>query len=231
MKYIKKILKNGITIVLVPMKNTNIVTAGFFIKAGSIDETSENNGIAHFLEHMMFKGTTSRTSTELFRQLDIIGAEYNAATTMENTYYYVYGNSNDIKKIVDIMLDIYINPTFKTNEINKEKKVIIEEMRMRYDRPMMKLYSLMHSKLFESTPLARDIIGTADNIYSFKRRDFSEFRQEFYQPESTVIVVTGDFNPTLVYKWIEKSVRSLQNNSDSESDSDSNRINSIRNFC
>src|ERR1044071_4342678 len=110
MRYIKKILKNGITIILAPMYDTHIITAGFFIKAGSINETDDNNGIAHFLEHMMFKGTESRNSGELFRQLDVIGAEYNAATTMENTYYYVYGNSNDTKKIIDIMLDVYINP-------------------------------------------------------------------------------------------------------------------------
>src|SRR5439155_15146655 len=143
MKYTKKILDNGITIVLAPMKTTNIITAGFFLKVGAINETDQNNGIAHFLEHMMFKGTEHRTSTEIFRQLDVIGAEYNAATTMENTYYYIYGNSDDTKKILDVMLDIYINPVFNTSEINKEKKVIIEEMRMRYDRPTMKLYDVM----------------------------------------------------------------------------------------
>ncbi len=221
MKYIKKILSNGITIVLVPMKTTNVITAGFFLKAGSRDEDDDTNGMAHFLEHMMFKGTKSRTSTELFKQLDTIGAEYNAATTMENTYYYIYGNSADTKKILDIMLDIYINPIFSTSEINKEKKVIIEEMKMRYDRPYMKLYSAMHSKMFESTPLARDIIGTEENILNFKKKDFVNFRNELYQPESTVIVVAGNFNPAVVYKWIEKAVKPLKNNNLVEVDSDS----------
>jgi predicted Zn-dependent peptidase len=92
----------------------------------------------------------------------------------------------------------------------------MEEMRMTYDRPMMKLYSTMHSKMFRSTPLARNIIGTKDNILHFKKKDFIEFRKQYYQPESTVIVVVGNLNPMTVYKWIERSVR-LLDNSESES--------------
>jgi predicted Zn-dependent peptidase len=141
----------------------------------------------------------------------MIGAEYNAVTTMENTYYYMYGNSDDTKKIIDIILDIYINPTLETKAINKERKVIIEEMRMKSDMPYLKLYSALHLKMFESTPLAREIIGTEENILSFKRADFVKFREEMYTPDNTVFVVTGNFNSDIIYKMIESALKSIKN--------------------
>ena len=217
MKFIKKILDNGITIILVPMKSTNIITTGFFIKIGSTNETDETSGIAHYLEHLMFRGTANRPENEIFRQLDMIGAEYNATTTMENTYYYLYGNSADTKKILDITLDIYVNPSLDTKAINKERKVIIEEMRMRSDMPYMKLYAAMHAKMFASTPLEREIIGTEENILGFKRQDFVKFRTENYRPDNTVFVVTGNFNPGIIYKMIHKALKSLKNPLDTES--------------
>lgn len=211
MKFTKKILDNGMTIVLVPMKSTRVITAGFFIRTGSRNEDDSTSGIAHFLEHLFFRGTINRPGDEIFKQLDMIGAEYNAVTTMENTYYYMYGNSDDTKKIIDIILDIYINPTLETKAINKERKVIIEEMRMKSDMPYSKLYTALHSKMFESTPIAREIIGTEENILSFKREDFIKFRTEMYTPDNTVFVVTGNFNSDIIYKMIEHALKSIEN--------------------
>lgn len=210
MKFIKKILDNGVTIILVPMKSTKVITTGFFIKTGSKDEDDSTSGIAHFIEHALFKGTVNRPENEIFKQLDMIGAEYNAVTTVENTYYYMYGNSDDTKKILDIILDIYINPTLENKAINKERKVIIEEMRMRSDMPYMKLYANLHAKMFESTPLAREIIGTEENIMNFTKKDFVKFRNEHYRPDNTVFVVTGNFNPTIVYKMIADALKSIK---------------------
>ena len=211
MKIIKKILDNGLIIVLIPMKSTNIITTGFFVGAGAIDETVKTKGIAHFLEHLMFGGTKSRPSEEIFKQLDSVGATYNAVTTMENTYYYISGNSVDTKKILDIALDIYINPTFTKKAINKEKKVIIEEMRMRFDTPYVKLYEALHSKIFKSTPLSGNIIGTEETINSFNRKDFVKFRTDTYRPDKTVFVVTGNMNPAIIYKIIAKPLGRLVN--------------------
>lgn len=204
MRYTKKHLDNGIDIMMLPMLNTKIICAGFFIKAGSRNEIDENNGIAHFLEHMMFKGTNNRTAEILFDELDTLGAVYNAATTTQYTYYYVYGNSDDTKKILDIILDIYLNTQFITKEIDKERKVIIEEMRMRSDSPLMKLYSMMHKKIFTGTSLARDIIGTVDSIKNFTRKDFIAFRSALYTPENTVFAITGNFSPKPIFNLIKK---------------------------
>jgi len=211
MKYIKKILDNGMVIILVPMKNTPLISIGFFVEAGSRNETIENNGIAHFLEHMMFKGTTTRTPEKMFYELDVLGAIYNAVTTSQHTYYYVYGSADDTKKLLDIMIDIYVNPVFQTKEINKERKVIIEEMRMRSDTPYMKLYSAFHQKMFAGTSLEHDVIGTTETVMNFKRDDFIDFRTALYKPENTVFVMAGNFNPIPIYKIIERVLKQLDN--------------------
>ena len=215
MNYIRKILDNDMNIILVPDNHTQIITTGFFVKAGSRNETDDNSGIAHFLEHMMFKGTTHRTANTLFEELDILGSQYNAGTTTQHTYFYIYGNMDDTKKILDITLDIYINAVFNEKEINKEKKVIIEEMRMRSDSPMMKLYSTMHQKIFSGTSLGRDIIGNIDTIMNFTKTDLVEFRTSLYKPENTVFVVTGNFNPDAIFKIISKVLSPLKNSSKS----------------
>ena len=215
MRYIKKVLDNGMYIIMVPLKETKIITMGFFIKAGSRNETDENSGIAHFLEHMMFKGTEGRTAEKLFNQLDSLGAVYNAATTAQHTYYYVYGAAEDIKELLDVILDIYINPKFETKEMNSEKKVIIEEMRMRFDSPLIKLYSTMHKKIFAGTSLARDVIGNVNTIMDFKKSDLINFRSSLYKPENTVFVVSGNFNPAPVYQILKKVLGPLENSSTS----------------
>lgn len=211
MKYYKKILNNDMNIILVPMKNTKIISIGFFIKAGSRNETDKNSGVAHFLEHIMFKGTTNRTAEKLFNELDILGAVYNAATTPQYTYYYVYGNSNDTKELLDVMLDIYINPQFNTKEINKERKVIIEEMRMRFDSPLTKLYSVIHQKIFADTSLARNIIGDTETIMNLRKKDMELFRSSLYNPKNSVFVVCGNFAPEPIYHIIKNILGPLKN--------------------
>ena len=211
MKYIKRILPNKMTVVLIPMTDTQIISTAFFVKAGSRNETIEQHGIAHFLEHMMFKGTKHRTVKQLFNELDILGTVYNAATTVEHTFYYIYGNAIDTKKILDIVLDLYINPKIESKEITKEKKVIVEEMRMHADMPLMKLYMLLHEKLFRGTPLERSIIGTEDTVNSFQRRDFIDFRQTHYQPNRTVFIIAGKFNPEPIYRIISRVLATLPN--------------------
>ena len=211
MKCTKKSLDNGMTIAMIPLENTQIISMGFFVKAGSRNETDANNGIAHFLEHMMFKGTTTRTATHLFKELDVLGSVYNAATTAQYTYYYIYGNSNNTKKILDIILDIYINPVFETREINKEKKVIIEEMRLRADLPETKLLTSLHKKMYRNTSLERTIIGTEPSIKSLKRKDFVNFRASLYKPNNTVFVIVGNFNPVPIYKMCKNILSRLTN--------------------
>lgn len=211
MKIIQKILDNDMHIIFVPNNSTPLVTMGFFVGAGSRNENNNNSGIAHFLEHMMFKGTRNRTSSQMFNELDTMGAVYNAATSDQFTYYYIYGNSSETKKMLDILLDIYINPKFEDKEINREKKVIMEEMRLRSDSAMSKLDRMLYKKFFKGTSLEREIVGTSETISNIKRKDLNKFRSSLYNPENTVFVMTGNFTPEPIYKMIKKLLAPIQN--------------------
>lgn len=211
MKCIKYVLDNGMTIVLIPIKYTEIISIGFFIKVGAKEETKDNNGIAHFLEHMMFSETKKRSQSQMVEILDNLGAEYNAVTTMEHTYYYINGRAVNTKKILDIILDIYINPIIKQNKINTEAKVIIEELRMRSDIPSAKLYDKLHEKYFGDTNLGRSIIGTEQSILNLKQTDFIDFKNKYYTPENTVFVIAGNFNPKEIFPMVERVLSPLPN--------------------
>jgi len=211
MEYTMKILDNDLNIVLNPIENSQTIAVGFFIKAGSRNETDENSGIAHFLEHMMFKGTENRSTDKLLHELDFIGASYNAATTTQITYYYVYGNADDTKKILDIVLDIYVNTVFDDKEMKKEKQVIVEEMRMRYDNPVVNLYSAVHQKIFAHTSLARDVVGTIETLMNINKKDLINFRTALYKPENTIFVISGNFNPTPILKMVSPILSELKN--------------------
>lgn len=211
MKFIKKVLENGMTIIMLPDKKTRMVTMGFFVEAGARNELPETYGIAHFLEHMMFKGTVNRRAKDIFFELDKTGANYNAATAHQYTYYYLDGNSENIKELLDIILDIYVNPSFPKSEIEKERKVIIEEMRMTGDSPYSKLFKLVHQKLFDGTTLAHSIIGTENTIENITKKDFINFRTNMYQPSNTVFVIEGNFNTNLIMSTLKKILEPIQN--------------------
>jgi predicted Zn-dependent peptidase len=136
MKFTKKILKNGLRVVAVPMKENPAVTVYVMVEAGAKYETKETNGISHFLEHMVFKGTPRRPkATAIAREFDGLGAEFNAFTGDEYTGYYAKVDKKHLDKALDIISDMYLNPLFPEDEIKKEKGVIIEEIRMYRDRP------------------------------------------------------------------------------------------------
>lgn len=227
MKYIKKILDNGLTVIMLPDKKSKFVSTGFFVNVGSRNEPDNMHGIAHFLEHMVFKGTTERKASEIFLQLDKQGINYNAATAHQYTYYYLSGLSHNIKSLLDIMLDLFVNPSLPKNEIDKERKVIIEEMRMSGDSPNSKLFKLMHEKLFSETSLQHSIIGTESSINSIGKKDFNEFRKNLYMPNKTVFCIEGNFNHDLIFKTIEKILGPIENNKTAEKftyESDANII-------
>ena len=210
-KFIKKILKNGLRIIMIPIYNTDIISFGTFVETGSRFETSENNGIAHFLEHMVFKGTNKRNSSKLLSDLDKVGAQYNAATSYEFTFYEIHGNNNDGMKFLDILLDIYKSPKFYSQDIEKEKGVIMEEINMSFADGENKINNEMSRLIYKDSPMARTILGPKDNITKFTRKDFINFRKSFYIPIKTVIVVAGKFDNDKIFNKINRELGSLKN--------------------
>jgi len=192
MKFSKKVLKNGLRVVTVPMKDNPTATVLVLVEAGSKYETKKVNGISHFLEHMCFKGTTKRPKAiDISKELDALGSQYNAFTAQEYTGYYAKSDAKHFDKIFDIVSDIYLNSTFPETEIQKEKGVIIEEINMYEDLPNRHVQDLVMKLLYGDQPAGWNIAGEKKNILEMKRSDFISYKKDHYLPEATVLIVTG----------------------------------------
>jgi predicted Zn-dependent peptidase len=208
---------SGLNTLLIPMKKTDIVSIGMYIKAGSINETAENNGVAHFLEHLMFKSTNKRPNKTLLKELDNLGTYYNAGTTRDHTYYEINGNKNDINEIIDIMLDLYSSPIYEKDEIELEKGVIIEELKMYQDNTMRTVYDGIISNIFRGTPLEKLVIGTEKNIQNMTVNQLSEFRK-LYTLNNSILVLAGNFNKNEVIDQIKKCMKLYKFNNNTHTD-------------
>ncbi len=210
MKFKKTILKNGLRVITVPMKGNPAVTVMAMVETGSKYETKEINGLSHFLEHMMFKGTPKRpTATSISVELDSLGASYNAFTSTEYTGYYAKVENRHLDKALDIISDLYLNPLFKQEEIDKEKGVIIEEIKMYNDLPQSQVDEVFDNLLYGDVPAGWPVIGPEENIRKFKREDFLEYRKNHYVAESSIVVVSGDIKEKEVVNKIEKLFKNI----------------------
>ena len=195
---------------MVPIAGAPSVTVMALVEAGSEYETKEKNGISHFLEHMCFKGTEKRpNSIDISRELDSIGSAYNAFTSYEVTGYYAKAHPKHFNKILDVVSDIYLNPTFPEAEIEKEKGVIIEEINMYEDMPKEKVGMVYEALLYGDNPAGWSILGPKQNIKTMKRADFLDYRKTHYVPAKTVIVVSGNVDANTAFKKIENIFGSM----------------------
>lgn len=195
MKYTKTILENGLRIITVPMKDNPTVTVFVLVEAGSEYETKDKNGISHFLEHMCFKGTMRRPlNSDISTELDNIGSHYNAFTSEEVTGYYAKAQYSHISKLLDIISDMYLNPLFSEQEIEKERGVIIEEINMREDLPQYKVQNLITELVYGDQPAGWNIAGPKENIKRISKADFIAYRNKFYTSLATTVIVAGNFD-------------------------------------
>lgn len=212
MKFSKHILKNGLRVITVPMKDNPTVTVLVLVEAGSKYEDKKVNGISHFLEHMCFKGTMKRPKAiDISKELDALGSQYNAFTAQEYTGYYAKSDAKHFKKILDIVSDIYLNSTFPEVEMEKEKGVIIEEINMYEDMPNRHVQDLMMSLLYGDQPAGWNIAGEKKNITGMKREDFVKYKKEHYVPKVTTIVVAGQVSEKEALKEVKKIFENLKN--------------------
>ena len=206
----KIILKNGLRIITIPMKESLTTTVLILVEAGSKYETKEINGISHFLEHMCFKGTEKRPkSIDISSELDAIGANYNAFTSMEYTGYYAKSQPKHFEKILDVVSDIYLHQIFDASEIEKEKGVIIEEINMYEDLPMRRVQELFTFLLYGDQPAGWDIAGKKEVIKKLSRENFLKYRNNHYLANSTLVVVSGKIDENEAIGKIEKVFSSI----------------------
>ncbi|OGZ03276.1 MAG: hypothetical protein A2430_00355 [Candidatus Liptonbacteria bacterium RIFOXYC1_FULL_36_8] len=212
----KLTLKNGLRLILIPKKDAFTATTLILVEAGSKYETKEINGISHFLEHMCFKGTKKRPKAlDISSELDSIGAEYNAFTGQEYTGYFAKVESSRILTALDVVSDIYVNPVFNQDEINKERGVIIEEINMYEDLPPRRVQELFMTLLYGDQPSGWDVAGRKEIIEKINQDDFLSYRSKHYVAEATIVVIAGNFNEDELvlnirekFKGIEEGVKS-----------------------
>jgi len=210
MNFTKKTLKNGLRIITVPVKGNSTVTVMAFVETGSNYETKKINGLSHFLEHMFFKGTETRTSHEVSEELDGVGAVNNAFTGDEYTAYWAKAHSKHLPKILDVISDMYLNSTFPREELEKERGVIIEEINMYEDLPQRKVWDVLQEAMYgDGQPAGRTIIGPKENIKKFKRSDFVNYRKSHYVAGKTIVVVAGKINEKEVQKEVAKAFKNI----------------------
>ncbi|MDD5489721.1 MAG: pitrilysin family protein [Candidatus Moranbacteria bacterium] len=205
MKFQKTILKNGLRVVTAPMKDTNTVTVIVAAAAGSKYETKKVNGISHFLEHMLFKGTKKRPKTkDISGALDAVGGEYNAYTGKEQTAFFAKVDARHFDLALDVISDIYLNSKIEEKEIEKERGVILQEINMYEDTPMIQAGDIFEDLLYGDQPAGWEIIGTKENIKNLKRTDFLKYFRENYTASNTVVCVAGNIEE-------KRAVRSIEN--------------------
>jgi predicted Zn-dependent peptidase len=192
MSYEKHTLENGVRIVLAPMPQAQSVTVALMYAAGSRYETRETNGIAHFAEHMFFKGTENRPSSrDIAGEIDAIGGEFNAFTGTEYTGNYVRAAAEHRDTALDVLVDMLRHSKFEAEEIEREKGVIIEEMNMYFDTPRDYIGGVYEDLLYGDQPLGWDIVGRKETVRAATRDMFMQYIDRWYKPERLVVGVGG----------------------------------------
>lgn len=199
------ILSNGVKVVLEKMPFVSSVSFGIWVKNGSRNESENTNGMSHFIEHMLFKGTNKRSSKDIAYEIDSIGGQINAYTTKEYTCYYTRTLNTHFDLALDILADMFFNSTFDDIEINKEKNVIIEEINMYEDTPEEVANDLLQYNIWKDYSLCLPILGSEKNINSFNSNSIKEYYINNYHPHNTIIAVSGNFDEKDIVKKIEDS--------------------------
>lgn len=195
--------QNGVRIVLEQIPTVRSVAIGVWIGTGSRDETPENNGISHFLEHMFFKGTTTRTAREIAESFDSIGGQVNAFTSKEYTCYYAKVLDTHAQYALDVLADMFFNSTFEEEELRKEKNVVLEEIKMYEDTPDDIVHDLLSKAIYEEHPLGYPILGTEETLNTFNGDKLKGYIKGRYTPDHVVISIAGNISDSFI-KEVEK---------------------------
>jgi predicted Zn-dependent peptidase len=200
----KTTFNNKVRLITVPSKDTKAVTVLFLFGVGSRYESKNVNGVSHFIEHLMFKGTKKRPTTlDISKELDSVGAEFNAMTSKDYTGYYIRIDNKKAELAVDILSDMLLNSKFENIEINRERGVIVEEINMYHDNPLMHVETILEESIYSGNSLGWDVAGPASVIRKVTRKQIIDYKNKFYRPDNVVVVVAGKMTDK-VTKMIEE---------------------------
>ncbi len=197
-------LSNGIRVVTEFIDYVKSVSAGVWVGAGSSFETLENNGVSHFIEHMMFKGTTSRTAKEIAEFMDSVGGQLNAVTGKEYTCYYSKTLSEHLEMSFEILSDMVRNSTFTNENMDIERKVIVEEINMGEDDPEDYIHDILSKNMWKNSALGYPIAGTTQSLSKIDRRAILDYYNDIYVADNIVISVVGNFDEEMALRLLEE---------------------------
>lgn len=188
----KETLDNGLAVLVKETPGTKVATVQIWVKAGSVYENEKEAGITHFIEHMIFKGTSTRGPGEVAASIEEVGGRINAYTSYEYTVYHATLSARYWKTAMEVLTDAVLNSTFDADELEREKKVVLEEILMRKDRPSIALYQELMAQAYTTHPYRLPVSGTAESVSSFTRDDVLNYITNHYHPENFTVVVVGD---------------------------------------
>ncbi|MGD9160256.1 MAG: pitrilysin family protein [Desulfobacteraceae bacterium] len=208
--YQKTVLSNGIRIITEKIEHFKSVSLGIWVGTGSRDENKNNNGVSHFIEHMIFKGTPSRDTLLIAKELDAIGGLSNAFTGKEYTCFHSKVLEKDFLVLAEILSDIFLNSTFDPEDIEREKQVVFQEINMVEDSPEEQVHELFNVQFFKQHPLGKPVLGTSETVSAITRDSILEHMKKYYSPDRIIIAAAGNIEHNEVVKTFEKQFGILE---------------------
>ena len=201
----RSVLPGGLRLVTEAMPGVRSISVGVWVPVGSRDETPSLAGTSHFLEHLLFKGTTTRSALDIASAMDAVGGEFNAFTEKEHTCFYATVLDRDLELAIDIVADVVLNATLTAQNVDIERSVVLEEIAMRDDDPADLVHDEFAGALFGDTPLGRPILGTVESIGALTRRQIAGYYNRRYQPDTMVVSVAGNVDHAQVLRMIRRA--------------------------
>src|SRR5215469_14614810 len=205
----RRLLPNGLTVITEEMEHIRSVSIGIWIKTGSRDEDSEWNGISHFVEHMVFKGTQNRSAEEIARQVDSIGGNMDAFTAKECVCFNIKVLDEHLAIAMDVLSDLVLHPTFAINDIARERGVILEEIKMDEDNPDYLVHEIFTQNFWKDHPLGKPILGTKETVRSFEQEKLFDFYRQRFSPNNMIISAAGNLNHHAFVQLIKERFAAL----------------------
>jgi predicted Zn-dependent peptidase len=215
--FTRKFLENGIPVVMEQVRSSRAFIIGIWVKIGSRHETLEQNGISHFLEHMFFKGTDKRSTRDIAVNIDSLGGDINAFTAREQTAFYVKVLDEYVDRGIELLTDIFLHSTFPEDEIEKERGVIKEEIKMVEDTPDDYVHDLFSKAVWGDTGLGQPVLGTRETVAAFSRGDFVSHIDKYYGTADTVISCAGNFESERVVSLLNQAFAGCSSGSEPRS--------------
>jgi predicted Zn-dependent peptidase len=206
----KTVLDNGIRVVTKRVPHARSVTMGVWVNVGARDERSEESGLSHFIEHMIFKGTEKRTAIDIAKEFDAIGGQCNAFTTKENTCYHAKVMDACLDTMVDLLSDIFMNSVFDGREVDRERQVILQEIRMLEDAPDELVHVLLAKAAWGNHPLGRSILGNPQTVINFDSGTIKDYFTRAYQSERIIIAAAGNLQHEPFTELVARSFAVVQ---------------------